>query len=458
MLSTKQFEEILYLSLKNGGDFAEIFLEESRGTVVGCEDNKIEKISSGISSGGGIRIIDGEITYYVCSSNASYEELLNLAKEASSAIKGINKNKKFELKPLISNLSYPIQRRPNEVPLDEKTALVMQMNNIARSYGDKIRQVTVRYMDSNQAITIANSEGVYVEDNRIRTRYFINVIAQKDGILQTGYEAPGGSIGFELIEKHPPEKIARLATERALLMLDAKHAPVGKMAVVLDSEAGGTLVHEACGHGLEADFIMKGTSIYNGKIGQKVASHLVTVIDDGTITGNYGTYRFDDEGTPSQKNVLIEKGILKGFMSDLYTAKKLGLKPSGNGRRESFTSKPQPRMTNTIIAAGKLPKEAIISSIQEGLWVKRMGGGQVNVTNGDFVFEITEGYLIEDGKVKHPVRGATLIGNGPQVLMMIDMVGNDLEFQTGVCGKHDHAPVSDGQPTTRIPEITVGGR
>jgi len=245
MLTTKELEEVLYLALQNGGDFAEIFLEESRGQGVKCEDNKVEKISSGTSAGAGIRIIDGKVTYYVSSSEVSFNSLKELAKKASSAIKSDKKPIKFELKPAVSILSYPIIRRPNEVSLDEKTKVAMDLNNIARSYGDRIQQVTVRYSDSNQAITIVNSNGLYVEDNRIRTRYFINVIVGKDGILQTGYEAPGESCGFELIEKYPPEKMARLATERALLMLEAKHAPSGKMPVVLDSTAGGTLVHEA---------------------------------------------------------------------------------------------------------------------------------------------------------------------------------------------------------------------
>jgi TldD protein len=241
-------------------------------------------------------------------------------------------------------------------------------------------------------------------------------------------------------------------------MLEAPHAPAGKMMVVLSSEAGGTLIHEACGHALEADFIMKGTSIFGGKVGQKVASSLVTVIDGASMPGRFGSYLFDDEGTASQETKLIENGILKAFMSDRFTANQLGIPASGNGRRESFRTKPVPRMTNTIIASGKSDPEQIINSIKNGLLVKRMGGGEVNVTNGDFVFEVSEGYLIENGKIKYPVRGAILTGNGPKVLEIIDMVGTDLGWQTGVCGKYDHVPVADAQPTIRIPELIVGGR
>jgi len=457
MLSKDDLEEILSTALENGGDLAEIFIEEKASNLISCEDNKIDKITSGTLVGAGIRVIHGQSTSYATSTELSFAALRQAALQAASGIHGNKSPAKIELKPT-PPMIIKVKRRPNEVPIEEKVALVETLNKTARSCGDKVRQVTVRYMDSNQAVTIANSEGLYVEDNRIRTRYFINVIASKNGIMQTGYEAPGGTLGFELIEEHPPQKLAYQAAQRALLMLEAKHAPAGQMPVVLSSDAGGTMVHEACGHSLEADFILKGTSIFMGKIGQKVASDLVSVIDDTTLPGKFGTYNFDDEGIPAQRTVLIENGILKGFLSDRYNAQLLGLKSSGNGRRESFLHKPVPRMTNTLIASGKTEPEEIIASVKNGLLVKRMGGGEVNVTNGDFVFEVTEGYLIENGKVKYPVRGAILTGNGPKVLELIDMVGNDLGFQTGVCGKYDHAPVSDAQPTLRIPQIVVGGR
>jgi len=458
MLSKENLEEILVTSLRNGGDLAEIFIEEANATSISCEDNKIEKISSGTEVGAGIRVIHGKETLYSASSDTSFESLREAALKISESINAKKKSRKIELKPRVPQEFALIKKRPNEVSSNKKVAKVDLLNRIARSYGDKVKQVTVRYADSNQAVTIANSDGVYVEDNRIRSRYFINVIAQKDGLLQTGYEAPGGTVGFELFDLYPPEENARKAAERAIKMLDAPHAPAGKMMVVMSAEAGGTLIHEACGHALEADFIMKGTSIFGGKIGEKVASDLVTVIDDGSMHGRFGSFAFDDEGTPSSKTVLIENGILKGYLTDRFTAKMVDLKMTGNGRRQSFRSKPQPRMTNTLIAPGEMDPEEIISSVHNGLLVKRMGGGQVDVTNGDFVFEVTEGYLIEEGKIKHPVRGAILMGNGPKILEIIDMVGADLGWQTGVCGKYDHAPVGDAQPTIRIPEIIVGGR
>jgi len=458
MLSKENLEEILASSLSKGGDFAEIFIEETKASTLFCEDNKIEKISSGAEIGAGIRLISEKETAYIATSNVSFKGLREAALKISGSIPGNKKNISVELKPQVPQQAFQIKKRPNEVHMGEKAQMVEILSQTARSLGDKVRQVTVRYSDSNQAVTIANSEGSYVEDNRIRTRYFVNVIAEKEGILQTGYEAPGGTVGFELFDLYPPEEYARKAAERALKMLDAPHAPAGKMMVVLSSDAGGTLIHEACGHALEADFILKGTSIFGGKIGKKVASELVTVLDDTTLPGKFGSYAFDDEGTPAQRTTLIENGILKGYLSDRYTSKELGIPASGNGRRENFRHKPVPRMTNTLIASGNMDPKEIVASVKNGLLVRRMGGGEVNVTNGDFVFEANEAYLIEDGKIKHPVRGAILTGNGPKVLEIIDMVGSDLGWQTGVCGKYDHAPVSDAQPTLRIPEMIVGGK
>jgi len=451
-------EEILSRALSQGGDFADIFIEETFQTSITFEDGKIDKISSGTDAGAGIRVMDGPIAYYAASEDVTFEPVLKKARFLANSITKPAKKREIRLKPVLSSLAFEIKKRPNMIPTSDKVAIVAKADKIARSYGSRIRQVTVRYVDTNQAVTIANSLGAYVEDNRVRTRFAVNVIAAKEGLLQTGFEGPGGTAGFEFFDANDPEKITRMAAERALLMLDAKHAPAGKMPVVMAAEAGGTMVHEACGHALEADFIQKGTSIFANRIGQKVASELISVVDDATIPGLYGSFRFDDEGTPSQKKVLIENGVLKGYMSDRFNALLLGLLPSGNGRRESFRTKPVPRMTNTFIQSGLTNPADIISSIKNGLLVKKMGGGEVNVTNGDFVFEVMEAYLIENGQVKHPVRGAMLIGNGPHVLETIDMVGWDLSFQPGTCGKFDHVPVSHAQPTIRIPEITVGGR
>ena len=329
----------------------------------------------------------------------------------------------------------------------------------ARAKDEKlIRQVCVGYADIIQQVVIANSDGVYVEDERVRSRLVVHVVASDGKVIQTGYDSAGGTKGFELFAEEKAADLGRRAAERALLMLKARRAPAGRMAVVISGEAGGTMIHEACGHGLEADLVQKNLSVYAGRKGEKVASELVTVIDDGTIPGKYGSFRFDDEGTPARRNVLIEKGILRNYMYDRITAQRDGVKPTGNGRRESFRHRPIPRMSTTYLAPGEHSPEDIIRETEQGLFVRRMGGGQVNTTTGDFVFEVLEGYLIKEGRIDEPVRGATLTGNGPEVLQKIDRVGNDLSFTIGTCGKDGQGvPVTDAQPTIRIPDLVVGG-
>ncbi len=308
-----------------------------------------------------------------------------------------------------------------------------------------------------QEILVANSLGFMAQDKRTRVRLVVNVIAEDQGKIQTGYESIGGVGGFELVATGAPQ-MAQSARERAVMMLSARSAPSGQMTVVMAGEAGGTMVHEACGHGLEADLVQKGLSVYADKMGQRVASSLITVIDDATLPGRYGSFAFDDEGTPGQRTVLIENGILKSYMYNLNTARKENRESTGNGRRDSYRSRPIPRMSNTYIASGETDPEEIIAATENGLYVTKMGGGQVNTTNGDFVFEVTEGYLLQNGKIGAPVRGATLIGNGPQVLSEVDLVGQDNGFSLGVCGKNGQGvPVGDAQPTLRIPNLVVGG-
>jgi len=298
-----------------------------------------------------------------------------------------------------------------------------------------------------------------VKGERAGIVFSVQVVSGRDDLIQTGYEPVGGTMGFELFDLHPPEKVAEVAAKRSLLMLSARQAPMGRMPVVLSSEAGGTMIHEAIGHGLEADLAQQGLSVYSKKIGEKVASPLITVVDDPTLPQRRGSYAFDDEGVVSQRTILVEEGILKGYLYDRLTALKDRVRSTGNGRRESYQQKPIPRMSNTMILPGKMSPDEIIHSVEKGLFVKKMGGGQVNTVNGDFVFEVNEGYLIEKGSIGEPVRGAILIGNGPRVLKEIDLVGNDLGFGIGTCGKDGQGvPVGDAQPTLRIPEIVVGGQ
>jgi len=336
--------------------------------------------------------------------------------------------------------------------------MVKRANHVARNFDPRVRQVLVTYRENRQEVLIATSAGEVFEDTRSYLTAMVQVVASAGGTVQTGYESVGGLIGMELFDAEPLEIAAEKAARRALMMLTARKAPAGRMPVVLSSDAGGTMIHEAIGHGLEADLAQAGLSVYSGKIGQQIASPLVTVIDDATLPGRRGSFRVDDEGTKAQRTVLVEQGILKTYLYDSLTAMKDGARSTGNGRRESYRHRPIPRMTNTMIAPGTTKPADILKATPNGLFVRKMGGGQVNTVNGDFVFEVSEGYRIENGRIGDPVRGATLVGNGPTVLMSIDLVGSDLGFSIGTCGKDGQgSPVSDAQPTLRIPEITVGG-
>lgn len=458
MLERKDLQEIIGMALQHGGDFAEVYLEQKRTTGIACEDDKIERVVSGSDSGAGIRVISGWNTLYAYTNDLSREGLLKVAELVSRAVQGTKRDLTLDLRQVKPQLDFPIFKRPEEVTIDEKVNLVQKTNHVARNYDKRIKQVTVSYGDVVQKVMIANSEGKFVDDERIRTRLVVNAVAMEGSVIQTGYEAMGGFAGFEYFEHRNPEELALEAAKRAVLMLGAKPAPAGKMPVVMAGEAGGTMVHEACGHGLEADLVQKKLSVYAGKKGMKVASELVTVVDDATLPGRYGSFRFDDEGTPGQKTILIENGVLKEYMYDYLTAAKEKRQSTGNGRRESYHDRPIPRMTNTLIAPGKTRGEDIIKDTKKGLLVRKMGGGQVNTITGDFVFDVTEGYLIENGEVTVPVRGATLTGNGPAALQIVDAVGDDLGFAIGTCGKDGQGvPVSDAQPTLRIPELIVGG-
>ena len=459
MLTEKDLEKIIGAALQQGGDFADVFIERKNVTGITCEEDKIERIHSGIELGAGIRVLFRDRTAYAYTNDVSLEGLLAVAEVVSKAVKGTGRDAAVNLKKKEARDASPVKYFPGDIPVEDKVALVQRGNAVARAYDGRIKQVTVGYGDTLQELTIANSQGLFVQGERIRCRMVANVVVSDGRNIQTGYEAMGGNAGFEYFtEYHTPEEIAQKAAARAILMLEARPAPAGKMAVVMAGEAGGTMVHEACGHGLEADLVQKELSVYAGKEGSRVASELVTVIDDATVPQKYGSFAFDDEGIAAQATVLIEKGVLKTFMYDWLTANKDQTNSTGNGRRESFKHKPIPRMTNTYIAPGEYDPEEIVAKTSKGLFVKKMGGGQVNTTNGDFVFDVSEGYLIENGRVTAPVRGATLTGNGPEVLRIIDMVGGDLGWGIGTCGKDGQGvPVSDAQPTIRIPEMVVGG-
>ena len=452
-------KEIIDEAVKTGGDFADLFVEEKRTTGIGCEAGKIEKVYSGFESGAGIRVISGEVTAYAYTNDLSREGLLNAAGMVSQAVQGKKKDVSLDLRSVKPAVDLWVEQRPDEVSTERKVEAVEAADRAARRVKDgSIRQVIVGYGDVVQKVFMANSEGECVEDERVRTRLVVQAVAARGPVLQTGIEAVGSTCGFEIFKDYPPEEVAAVAAKRAVEMLGAKPAPAGRMPVVLSGEAGGTMVHEACGHGLEADLVQKGLSVYAGKKGQEVASREITVVDDAAMLKKYGSYRFDDEGVPARKVALIEHGVLVDYLYDRLTAKKDGIISNGHGRRESYQHKPLPRMGNTYIAPGKNSPDEIIKEVKNGLLVKKMGGGQVNTATGDFVFDVAEGYLVEDGEVGPMVRGATLTGNGPQVLCQVQMVGNDLGFTIGTCGKDGQGvPVSDGQPTMLVGELVVGG-
>jgi TldD protein len=449
---------ILRRALSGGGEFADLYFEEGTSTAVVCEDGKIERVMAATERGVGLRVISDLATAYAFSNDVTESALFGLADTVSHAVKGRVFDQDIDLRQKTVNKGLPVRLPPSSIAIKDKVEMVNLADRAARGVDPRIRQVLVIYRDGMARYQFANSLGEFIETRRTGTVFVVQAVAAEGQLIQTGYEPVGGTLGFEIFQERGPEEIALTAAQRAVMMLSAKKAPAGPMPVVLSSKAGGTMVHEAIGHGLEADLAQAGMSVYTGKIGTRVASPLVTVIDDATIPHARGSFAFDDEGTPGQKTVLVEKGILKGYLFDRLSGLKDGSPSTGNGRRESYQQKPIVRMSNTLIAPGDTSPETIIRGVGQGLFVKKMGGGQVNTVNGDFVFEVSEGYLIENGEITEPVRGATLTGNGPDVLNNIVLIGNDLGFGIGTCGKDGQGvPVADAQPTLLISEITVGG-
>ncbi len=458
MLETMNTAAILRRALASGGEFAEIYLEEGSSTQIVAEDGKIEKVLCVSDRGASIRVISDFRTAFGYTNEVTEKSLLELAASVSSGVKGELFDRNIVLSPLVAAPGPDIRLHPDSVPLADKVALVAAAEKAARRSAASIRQVMSVYRDGVAKVQTVNSLGEFTESFRIGTMFAAQVVAVHDKVVQTGYESSGACRGFELFAARSAIDIAVAAAARAEMMLSARRAPGGMMPVVLSSEAGGTMVHEAIGHGLEADLVQGGVSVYRDRLGEQVASELVTVIDDSTIPYARGSFFFDSEGVRGQKNILVENGILKGYLYDRLTAMKDGCVSTGNGRRESYHAKPIVRMTNTLIAPGSTPPDEIVKSVSKGLFVKKMGGGQVNTVTGDFMFEVSEGYLIENGAVCEPVRGATLTGNGPDVLKGILMVGSDLGFGIGTCGKEGQGvPVSDAQPTLLISGMTVGG-
>jgi TldD protein len=460
MLAEETVQRLLLTALKNGGDLAEVYLENNDSLSLTLDDGRLEQAVQGNDIGAGIRVFYGNTAAYAYTDDLSETALLEAAQAAAAAARSSNEPRlTINLTKQESQLDFAVKKSFDGLSVADKAAILRRMDAAARAHDPHIVQVGARYEQTRRRVWIYNSDGVWAEDDRQFLEFGANVTAQRGDTRQSMVTGIGGQMGLELLDEKDPVAAILEAAESAVLMLDARPAPAGEMTVVINNGWGGVLFHEACGHCMEADFITKGASAYANLVGERVGPDFLTAVDDGSIPGRRGSLRFDDEGAPSQRTVLIENGILKEYMWDLTEARRMGRRSTGNGRRQSFRHMPMPRMTNTFIDAGPHDPEEIIRSVKRGLYAKRLGGGQVEIGRGDYVFAVTEGWLIEDGRLTAPVRGATLVGNGPETLKQIDMIGTDLALDPGrgMCGKWQSARVSVGQPTVRIPKLVVGG-
>ena len=459
MIDEKTAGLVIEKAISKGGSFAEIFCENTVRNNISMVNGRVDNALSGIDYGAGIRVFNGNNAVYVYTNDLSEKGLIKTAETAADAVNGRAgvQHKAF------AHTSYENINRIKIMP-DEKTGvdkrdILKEASDAAYNFSDDITQTRGGYADSVQDVLIVNSDGLWAEDRRVRSRFTIEAVAGNGSEKQSGRLSPGGSEGFELFNRINIKELALDAANTAVTMLKAKECPSGKMTVVIDNGFGGVIFHEACGHGLEATAVAKNASVFAGKLGQRIASDVVTAIDDGTIPNGWGSVNIDDEGSLSRKNILIENGILKGYMIDRLNGQRMGMAPTGSSRRESYKYAPTSRMTNTFIAAGKSTPEEIIAATEFGLYAKQMGGGSVEPATGVFNFAVLEGYIIRNGRICEPVRGATLIGKGSEVLLNIDMVGNNLARAQGMCGSVSGSiPVDVGQPMIRVQNVTVGGR
>ena len=461
-LSLPDLESYLGEALSHGGDYADLYFEYLATSTIAIDESIVKTATQGVSLGVGVRVIAGERTGYAYSDDLSPEKIRKAARVAACIAAGPAKVEKTPLSEGRKRNLYPVLTAPNETGFLERVDLVKRAEAAARAYDPRIFQVQATYADSLRHVLVATSDGVLNFDRQPMARLSVAALARENGgAPQQGYSGGGGRVELDYFwNEKTPEFFAREAARQAIVQLDAVEAPAGESIVVLGPGWPGVLLHEAVGHGLEADFNRKKTSAFSGRIGQQVASPLCTVVDDGTMESRRGSLNMDDEGNPSQRNVLIENGVLRGYLQDKLSSRIMHSTATGNGRRESYEHIPMPRMTNTFMLAGESDPEEIVRSVPRGLYCANFGGGQVDITSGNFVFSASESYLIEDGKLTRPVRNATLIGNGPEALKYVSMVGNDLKLDQGigVCGKEGQSvPVGVGIPTVRIDRMTVGG-
>ncbi|MBP3428827.1 MAG: TldD/PmbA family protein [Clostridia bacterium] len=461
MLSMSICQEVLARALAKGGTFAEIFFEDSRNFSMMLRSGRIENAATSRPRGAGIRVYDGLRSIYVYTCDVSRAGLLRTAERAAAAVtdtKGSGRD--VVLHERVTPNAHRIERPVLSVPADERAQILRAADSAARAVSPSISQVNAGFLSREQHVLIANSEGLYTQDTRVYTRLTCSAVASSGAENQTGSENPGAMMGFELFrDRVDPEAVGRTAAKSAVTMLTAPYCSAGEMPIVIAGAFGGVIFHEACGHSLEATSVEPGMSEFAGKLGQQIAAPCVTAIDDGTMPNEWGSLNIDDEGTPTGRLVLIENGILKNYMIDRLNGLKMGMAPTGSGRRESYAYAPTSRMRNTFIAAGQDDEEEMIRTMGDGLYAAKMGGGSVNPATGEFNFAVQEGYLVKDGKIASPVRGASLIGKGSEILMRIDRVGREMTMGQGMCGsKSGSVPTNVGQPTIRVSRLTVGGK
>ena len=459
MISREICQRVLQKAVSTGADYAELFGENTVNHAINMIASKVDTIKDTVIAGAAVRVYKGMRSVMATTVDTSEAGLLRCAEKAAEALGQGSAAMDIVLRERLFGDIHPVKIVPNSVGNKEKVEILKAGYFAAKEYDPCITQVSGTLLDVDHNILIANSEGLYTQDRQVRTRISVSAVAEKDGETQTGGFNPGRRMGLEMFDFIDPKAVGERAAKQAVTMVSAGYCPAGVMPVAIGNGFGGVIFHEACGHSLEASSVAYGTSQFAGKLGQKIANEKVTAIDDGTIPNAWGSINIDDEGTPAQKNVLIEKGVLKSYMIDKFNGRRMGMASTGNARRQSYAYTPTSRMTNTYIAEGEDDNDAIIKSMEYGLYAKEMGGGSVNPVTGEFNFAVNEGYMVRNGKICEPVRGASLVGKGSDVIMNIDMVGKNMDMGQGMCGSSSGSvPTNVGQPMIRVASITVGGR